>query len=125
MYKVLVIDDEEGFLQIIQVILKRAGFHTLTSSNGRDGLGMVYDHQPDVIILDDMMPDMTGGEVCMRLKNDPVVRDIPVVMYSAGAKVRNPDYIRQIGADGVLYKPCLPGDIIETVSNCIELRSSP
>lgn len=123
MFTVLVIDDEEGFLQIIQIILKRAGYKTLTCNNGLGGIDMVYTHRPDVIILDDMMPDITGGEVCMRLKDDPEVKDIPVIMYSAGAKVRNPDYIRQIGADGVLFKPCLPAEIIETISACLEAQA--
>lgn len=122
MHKVLVIDDEEGFLQIIQIILKRAGYETLVASDGQTGLDMAYLHQPDIIILDDMMPGLTGGEVCMRLKSDPAVSGIPVIMYSAGAKVRNREYIREIGADGALMKPCLPNDIIETVGRYIEMR---
>jgi CheY-like chemotaxis protein len=115
MYTVLIVDDEEGFLQIIQVILKRAGYRTLVANNGSDGLEMVYQHHPDIIILDDMMPGLTGGDVCLRIKNDPAVSHIPVVMHSAGAKVRNPQYIQQIGADGVLFKPSLPNEILETV----------
>jgi CheY-like chemotaxis protein len=116
MTTVLVIDDEAGFLQIIQMILKRAGFGTLVASDGEQGIEMVYAHRPDVIILDDMMPGITGGEVCMKLKSDPAVADIPVVMHSAGAKVRNPAYIAQIGADDVLFKPSLPNDIVEKIN---------
>ncbi len=124
MFTVLVIDDEDGFLQIIQVILKRAGFRTLVASSGTEGLEMVYDQRPDVVILDDMMPGMTGGEVCMQIKGDPNVRHIPVVMHSAGAKVRNPAYIQQIGADGVLFKPSLPNEMVETINQCLETRTS-
>ena len=113
---VLIIDDEEGFLQIIQIILKRAGFKTIVASNGVDGIDMVYNFRPDIVILDDMMPGMTGGDVCMRIKNDPKVSHIPVLMHSAGAKVRNPHYIQQIGADGVLFKPSLPAEILETLN---------
>ncbi len=116
MRTVLIIDDEEGFLQIVQIILRRAGYKTLVATNGSEGLDMIYAHHPDIVILDDMMPGLTGGDVCMRIKNDPAVRNIPVVMHSAGAKVRNPQYIRQIGADGVLYKPSLPSEIIETIN---------
>ena len=116
MRTILIIDDEEGFLQIIQVILKRAGFETVVATNGVDGIDMVYSCQPDVIILDDMMPGMTGGDVCMKLKGDPEVCNIPVVMHSAGAKVRNPQYIRQIGADDVLFKPSLPNEIVEKIN---------
>lgn len=116
---VLIIDDEEGFLQIVQVILKRAGYNTLAATNGTDGLNMVYDYMPDMIILDDMMPGMTGGDVCLHLKGDPRVRSIPVVMHSAGAKVRNPEYICKIGADDVLFKPSLPNEIIEKVNTWV------
>lgn len=116
---VLIIDDEEGFLQIIQIVLKRAGFKTIVATNGHDGLEMVYNFQPDIVILDDMMPGITGGDVCMKLKADPQVRHIPVVMHSAGAKVRNPHYISEIGADDVLFKPSLPNEIIEKISEWI------
>ncbi len=122
MYTILVVDDEEGFLQIIQLILKRAGFNTLVANNGLDGLKMIYDYRPDVVILDDMMPGLTGGEVCLKVKDDPNVRHIPIVIYSAGAKVRNPEYIRQIGADGVLYKPSLPHEMIEVIQYHLESR---
>ncbi|MBZ0297552.1 MAG: response regulator [Anaerolineae bacterium] len=124
MFKVLVVDDEEGFLQIIQVVLSRAGYDTIVASDGKEGLEMTYSHRPDVIILDDMMPGLTGGEVCIHLKNDQKVNHIPVIMYSAGAKVRNPEYIRKIGADGVLFKPSLPGEIIETVASFTNARVS-
>lgn len=120
MTTVLIVDDEEGFLQIIQIILKRAGFATLAAANGEDGLELAYQHHPDVIILDDMMPGMSGGDVCMRIKSDPTVADIAIIMYSAGAKVRNPAYIEQIGADGVLFKPSLPNEIIDTIRGCLD-----
>lgn len=118
---VLIVDDEENFLQIIQIILKRAGYRTLVAADGIKGLDMVYHHQPDIVILDDMMPGLTGGDVCLRLKSDPAVSHIPVVMHSAGAKVRNRDYIAKIGADDVLFKPSLPGDIIEKVNNWVQV----
>lgn len=114
---VLIIDDEEGFLQIVQVILKRAGYQTLVATNGVDGIDMVYNCRPDIVILDDMMPGMTGGDVCMQLKNDPKINHIPIVMHSAGAKVRNPQYISQIGADDVLFKPSLPNEILEKINS--------
>ncbi|MAS34946.1 MAG: two-component system response regulator [Anaerolineaceae bacterium] len=116
MCTVLIIDDEDGFLQIIQIILKRAGFQTFVATNGHDGLAMVRDHRPDVVILDDMMPGMTGGDVCLKIKNDPLLCRTRVIMHSAGAKVHNPSYIRQIGADDVLFKPSLPSEILEKIN---------
>jgi CheY-like chemotaxis protein len=122
MFTVLIVDDEEGFLQIIQVILKRAGYKTLVATNGTDGLEMIRQHRPDIVILDDMMPGLTGGEVCMHIKSDASISNTVVVMHSAGAKVRNPAYIQQIGADGVLFKPSLPNEIVGMMSNFLPAK---
>ncbi|MGQ9889279.1 MAG: response regulator [Aggregatilineales bacterium] len=119
---VLIVDDEENILHLCQMVLRRAGYNTLIASSGQEGLELTYSLMPDIIILDDMMPDLSGGEVCMQLKRDPLVRSIPVIMYSAGAKVRSSAYIKQIGADGVLYKPALPSEILEAVGMHLEAR---
>ncbi len=123
MHTVLIVDDEESFLHIVQVILRRAGYNTLIASSGQEGLELAYSLRPDIIILDDMMPGLSGGEVCMQLKRDPLMRSIPVIMHSAGAKVRSPAYIKQIGADGALYKPALPSEILEAVGAHLEARA--
>jgi CheY-like chemotaxis protein len=124
MFTVLIVDDEEGFLQIIQVVLKRAGYKTLVANNGINGLQMVRQHHPDIVILDDMMPGLTGGEVCTQIKSDSDISNTVVVMHSAGAKVRNPAYIQQIGADGVLFKPSLPHEIVEMMTSCLAANVS-
>ncbi len=113
---VLIVDDEEGFLQIIQVILKRAGYKTFLANDGIMALEIIYKDRPDIIILDDMMPGMTGGEVCKQIKGDARIRDTIVIMHSSGAKIRNPEYIKQIKADGVLFKPSLPNEIIDMLN---------
>lgn len=120
MHTVLIVDDEDIAIQIVQVILRRAGYITLSATSGEDALALAYSQPPDIILLDDMMPGLSGGEMCMQLKNDPQMRAIPVIMYSAGAKVRNTAYIRQIGADGVLFKPALPAEILETIGAFLE-----
>lgn len=124
MHTVLIVDDEEGFLHILQAILRRAGYCTVCASSGQEALELARSLRPDVIILDDMMPDLSGGEVCMRLKRDPLMQHIPVIMHSAGAKVRSPAYIEQIGADGALFKPALPAEILEAVGAQLEARAS-
>lgn len=83
---------------------------------------MAHKHHPDVILLDEMMPGMSGGEVCTRLKSDPATRDISVVMHSAAPSACAPVYITAIGADAALLKPCLPVEILDTVSTCLRTR---
>ncbi len=117
--RVLVVDDETSFLDIMNVILPRAGFEIITSTHGIEALQMFYDCRPDLALLDDMLPGMSGGDICLTIKNDPTVCHIPVVLYSAGPRVRDREFIKHIGADGVLYKPFKPADVIATITTCL------
>lgn len=119
---VLVIDDEPGFLTVMQVILERAGYQVLFAEHGTEGLAIAHQHHPDVILLDEMMPGMSGGEVCTRLKSDPATRDISVVMHSAAPSACAPAYLKQIEADGALLKPAMPAEILDTVAACLSTR---
>jgi CheY-like chemotaxis protein len=119
---VLVIDDEPGFLTVMQVILERAGYQALFAEHGAEGLEMAHRHHPDVILLDEMMPGMSGGEVCALLKGDPATRDISVVMHSASPNACAPAYIKQIGANGALLKPARPVEILDIVAACLGAR---
>jgi DNA-binding response OmpR family regulator len=100
--KVLVIDDEPGLLTLVQVGLAQEGFQVLAASNGKDGLRMAYDNRPDVILLDIMMPEMDGFDVCQRLRH---VCDTPILMLTA--KSDRQDIIKglTLGADDYITKP--------------------
>ena len=121
-YTVLIVDDEEGFLHIMEMMLGRAGFKTLTAGDGEEGLRMVKAHRPDAVILDDMMPRMNGGDACMKIKADPTLNKIPVIMCSAGAKILNKGYVQRIGANGVLLKPCLPEEVTALIAQCLNAQ---
>lgn len=116
---VLVVDDETSFLDIMNVILPRAGFEIITCTHGTEGLQMIYELKPDLALLDDMLPGMSGGDICLTLKNDPTMHHLPVVLYSAGPRVRDGEFIRHIGANAVLYKPFKPADVVSTITNCL------
>ncbi len=116
---ILIVDDETSFLDILQIILQRAGYKTLVTTNGKEGLSMVYQHKPDLVVLDDMLPGISGGDICMTLKNDPTVSFIPVILYSAGPRVRERDFIRQIGANASMSKPFKPKDVVQLIANCL------
>lgn len=100
--KVLVIDDDPGLLTLIKVGLAQEGFQVLTAAGGKEGLRMAYDHRPDMILLDIMMPEMDGFDVCQRLRN---VCDTPIVMLTA--KTDRQDIIKglTLGADDYITKP--------------------
>ncbi len=117
MQTILIVDDETSFLDILQIILQRAGYKTIVTTNGKEGLELVYQHRPNLVVLDDMLPGISGGDICMNLKSDPSVSHIPVILYSAGPRVREREFIRQIGANASMSKPFKPKDVVALVGN--------
>jgi CheY-like chemotaxis protein len=116
MFKVLVIDDDEGILLLMQTALKRANHEALIARSGDEGIRLAQTHQPDLIILDDAMPVMSGREVCAELRSTALTRDIPIIISSASLETNNPRYAQTLGADGLLAKPFRPQDIIDLVN---------
>lgn len=119
MQTILIVDDELHFLDILQIILQRAGYNTLVTSNGREGLDMIYAHRPDLVVLDDMLPGMSGSEICSTVKKDTSTSHIPVILYSAGPRVRDRNFIAEIGANAAISKPFKPKEMVQLISNCL------
>jgi DNA-binding response OmpR family regulator len=100
--KILVIDDEEDFSFFTRKNLQRSNYEVIIAASGEDGLRIAQTSQPDVILLDIMMPGMNGFEVLHKLKEDPLTNTIPVVMltgkddetsHQQAAQLKNADYI--------------------------------
>jgi len=112
---VLIVDDDPVSVQLLELILSRSGYDVIRAENAETGLELVYEHRPDVVMIDDMMPDMSGGEMCRRIKADPEVSAIPVILVSAGIRVKDTNYIKEVGADYALLKPTLSKDVLNAV----------
>lgn len=104
MKKILVVDDEPNNLQFIRQILKDH-YQLLFATNGEKALQAAEQHKPDLILLDIMMPDMSGYEVCQQLKNNPITVNIPVIFVSAMNEVRDEAYGFDVGAVDYITKP--------------------
>ncbi len=102
---VLIVEDEHAQVEVLAYNLKAEGFHVITANNGEDALILVDEYMPDLIVLDWMMPHISGIEVCRRLKTRPETRSIPVIMLSARSE--EIDQVRglEIGADDYVTKP--------------------
>jgi len=105
---ILIIDDEQINLDFFDVMLTRLGFEVLLASDGDEGLEMIRNHVPDLIILDNIMPRITGWELTKILKQDPEYqeyRDIPIIMFSAMDAVKDKIEGFELGIDDYIIKP--------------------
>lgn len=103
--KILIIEDEAAQAQILKYNLEMAGFETFTSEAGGGGISLARSELPDLVILDWMLPDMSGIEVCKTLKSDPDTKAIPIIMLTARGD--EDDKVRglTVGADDFVVKP--------------------
>ncbi|GAB4325335.1 MAG: response regulator transcription factor [Phototrophicales bacterium] len=118
--KILVIDDEEPTVQLIAMLLERRGFEVIKAYRAEEGLRKAYKYQPDLVLLDIMMPDMDGWDVCKRLRE---MSDVPIVFLSARGDVK--DVVRglEMGADDYIIKPYDNDELVARVK--AHLRRSP
>jgi two-component system alkaline phosphatase synthesis response regulator PhoP len=102
---VLVVDDEEDLLSLLEYNLEQEGFEVLLARNGVEAIEQTREHEPDLIILDVMMPKMDGIEVCERLRKDAHLRTIPIMMLTARTEEEDKVEGLDVGADIYLGKP--------------------
>ncbi len=122
--RILVVDDEPDFASIVQANLKREGFDVEVAYDGVEAMAKVEANPPDAIVLDVMMPEMDGYEVCSKLKGDKKYEDIPIIMLTAVADhVGSTRYSHADGmsmeADDYLPKPASAEEITSSVKNLI------
>ena len=113
--KILAVDDERHIVRLVQVNLERAGYQVVTAFDGREALEKVESENPDLVVLDVMMPYMDGFEVLQTLRKNQSTRDLPVIMLTA--KAQDADVFRgwQSGVDCYLTKPFNPMELISFV----------
>ena len=102
---VLVVEDEGAQREVLQYNLEAEGFAVVVADNGEDALLLVQEEQPDLMVLDWMLPKVSGIEVCRQVKADPATRSIPIIMLSARSE--ESDRVRglETGADDYVVKP--------------------
>src|SRR5215471_10999625 len=120
--KILIVDDDEDILLIVQTILASAGYSAFTARNGREGVDLARDLVPDLILLDVMMPELSGWEVCTTLKNGPDTRGIPIAMLTVKSEIRDLITGMQVGADDYITKPFTRRKLLSTVRKLLDER---
>lgn len=122
---ILIVDDEPDFCSIVQGQLEKEGFEVEIAYNGIEGLEKVRANPPDAIVLDVMMPEMDGYEVCRKLKADEKFADIPIILLTAVAShVTSTRYSHRDGmsteADDYIAKPASAEEIMESIKRLLE-----
>jgi two-component system, OmpR family, phosphate regulon response regulator PhoB len=105
MARILVIEDERDLQKVLEFNLGQAGHEVLTSLGGRPGLQLARERHPDLVVLDLMLPDLDGTEVCRALKRDPATNDIPILMLTARGEEVDRVFGLELGADDYVVKP--------------------
>ena len=121
--KVLVVDDNAQNLELLVEYLRTMdGVETLPAADGLEALEVVQQERPDLILLDIMMPRMSGFEVCRKLKSDPATRDIPIIMVTALNELGDIERGVESGTDDFLSKPVNRLELITRVKTLLKLR---
>jgi len=110
--KILVVDDEPDILNIISMALKRESFEVITSQSAEQSLDLVRVQMPNLIILDIMLPGMSGFEFCRQVRASKIVNHIPIIMLTAKAQVSDRIYGLELGADDYITKPFSTKELI-------------
>jgi len=119
---VLVVDDNQQNLELLQVYLEDIDCRTIPARNGLEALEIIKREPPDLILLDVMMPKMSGFEVCKRIKNDPKTSDIPVIMVTALNEFRDIERGIDSGTDDFLSKPVNKLELLTRVKTMLKLK---
>ena len=118
--KILIIDDDTDTVRLVGLMLQHQGYAISTASSGEEGIAKAGQVQPDVILLDVMMPEMDGFEVTRRLKADPLTRTTPILMFTARSLLNDRVAAFELGVDDYLTKPTNPTDLQAHVRQLLE-----
>ena len=121
---VLVVDDESAICEMIRFALGKSGMHVRCAASGKEALEMINDDSPDIVLVDWMMPKMSGPQLTRRLRKDSLTTDIPIIMLTA--KVSEDDKVTGLnaGADDYIVKPFSPRELVARI-NAVLRRADP
>jgi DNA-binding response OmpR family regulator len=118
--KILVADDESHILHVVSLKLRNAGFDVITARDGQEAFDLAVQEKPDLLITDYHMPQLSGLELCQRLKQDPATASLPAIMLTARGYQLEPHDTEESGILRMLSKPFSPRHLLTTVNEVLE-----
>jgi len=119
MTKILIAEDEPDILDLVAFTLRFAGYEVVTCPNGEEAVGLANKELPDLILLDVRMPRLTGYDACKKIKENPQLKDIPVVFLSAKGQESEIQSGMEAGAEEYLLKPFAPDQLTDRVRSIL------
>ena len=119
---VLIVDDNPQNIELLQAFLESLPVRIVTAIDGLDALEKVQQNNPDLILLDVMMPRMSGFQVCRKLKNDPETRDIQILMVTALNELGDIEQASECGTDDFVSKPVNKLELLTRVKSLLRVR---
>lgn len=121
--KALVVDDDEELVELIRDVLEADGrFEVRVANNGFDAGMMTKEYKPDIIVLDVMLPDINGREVCQRVRTDPNMDDVRIICISGMVEADKVDDLRKAGANDFLQKPFEVENLIDRMCSLLDVE---
>ena len=116
----LIVDDEEPALSMMRALLEQKRFDVTTARDGLEAMEKIQGRKPDLILLDVMMPDLDGYQLCDLLKKNPEYKNIPIIIITAKSQKKDIFWAREKGADEYLIKPVDPDALLKTIHKLLE-----
>ncbi|MEK9822648.1 MAG: response regulator [Gammaproteobacteria bacterium] len=119
MPKILVVDDSPTEIFQFKEMLEKLGHEVITAENGRDGVTMAISEQPDVVLMDIVMPDMNGFQATRQIARAEETKHIPVIIVSSKNQETDKVWGRRQGAKGYITKPVVQADLVSAMKDCL------
>jgi two-component system alkaline phosphatase synthesis response regulator PhoP len=113
--KILIVDDEQNIVISLEFLMKREGYEVSIANDGEEAMARIRSEQPDLVLLDVMMPKKSGFEVCQEIKSDPVLKAVRILMLTAKGRDTEVAKGLAMGADAYMTKPFSTKELVEKV----------
>lgn len=118
-HTILIVDDEPNILLSLEFLMRQAGYQVHCAENGEQALAAVAEHKPDLILLDAMMPQKNGFEVCQELRANPAYANLKIIMLTAKGREIDREKGMALGADDYITKPFSTRAVVERVAELL------